>query len=299
MALALALGLGWLCLAPRPAHAQTSDFRQAQEAYMRGQYAEVVGLLAPLIAGHTPIIRDRIVLQEARKLLGAAFILTGDIENGRRIFGELLDSVMNNSSEREFADFALDPAQYPQVVLDEFDRLHGARLERLRAEREARQQAQREAAARRRAALLAVIEQAQTLEYEEERDPAIAFVPFGVGQFANGDEDLGLFFFLAEAVTFFSSWVLAATYAALSDELLPLDHSPSSFAAADLLNALVAANWASAGSFVILAVAGIIEARVNFVSRRRVRRERELPPSVLEQLDLGLGPGGVTLTGRF
>jgi hypothetical protein len=65
------------------------------------------------------------------------------------------------------------------------------------------------------------------------------------------------------------------------------------------LAGLQVANWASFGLFSVLAGIGIIEAHVNFVPSHRERREREVPPDVLEGLDLSIGPTSIDLRLRF
>ena len=46
-------------------------------------------------------------------------------------------------------------------------------------------------------------------------------------------------------------------------------------------------------------MAGILEAHIEFRPRRTVRQPREIPPEVLQELDLAVGPGSVSLRLRF
>lgn len=291
-----------LSCAPSVAEAQTTGFRQAQEAYVRGQFDEVVALLAPLIDGPNIAIRDEIVLQEARKLLGASYILTGDPDGGQRMFEELLRTVRNNGSPEALESFALDPAQYPQPVLDAFARIHTRMVDEMRDEQTTHAREQAEARERRREAMLSLVSMAEEAEHEIERDRGPTLVPFGGGQFYNENDDLGYVFLVSEVSLLVANLALGATFLGVWLDL-PNDpvrgRQPQTIEQQNALNGLVLSTNLSAAALGALMIIGILEAQASFVPVVQVRQRREIPQNLLEELDLGLSPGGVTLRGRF
>ena len=63
-------------------------------------------------------------------------------------------------------------------------------------------------------------------------------------------------------------------------------------------SALRISNQVSFGLLVGVAIAGVVDAQVRFQPSRVTERPRALPPDLLE-LELGLQPSGVSLSGRF
>lgn len=284
-----------LCAAA-PVRAQHyARFQEARDAYLRGEYAHVVDVLEPLIGGEVPEIRDDVLLRESRKYLGAAYVLTGQGELGGQQFEALL-----RAEGDAFDQYQLDAAAFPSQVHTAFDEVR-QRLIRQRREDETDLQRRREAdEARRHAALLELVELAQEDEVVIEHDPLIAWVPFGAGQFQNGNADLGWFFAVSESVTFLLAAGAFAAYLPLEgvgeSGGVEVDPPPGVVAAT---NAMAVTSWASSGAFVILAIAGIIEALANYVPSHTVRRRRQVPERILLDLDLAIGPGSLSLRVRF
>ncbi len=278
-----------LVAAPASAQTPVESFEQARQAYLRGEFEEVVRRLDPLVGGPMPMIRDRVLIRESRKYLGAAYVLTGREALAEEQFRELLSALGDG-----LATYELEPAaSFPQVVQTVFRRVR-AQLVREREDaetRRAREAAEREA--QRREALLTLLALAQVHEVEVPHDPALAWIPFGVGQFQNGNEALGALFLISEAVTFAGAAVLTAWTIAYEDS------RPRAVIDAGILSGLQIANWVSLGAFGALALGGIVEAHVSFVPSHTVRREREVPADVLERLELTLGPGTIGLRGTF
>ena len=126
-----------------------------------------------------------------------------------------------------------------------------------------------------------------------------AFVPFGVGQFLNGDSVAGTTFLAAETLA------LAST---LASYYLLIDTAPFD---PELAENYETAFWISQGAFWTLAVAGIVDAVIHHESQR-VRREIieipiESPPATPAQESslaptLGFTPQNgvfVGLSGKF
>lgn len=274
----------------RAAATESEDFANARSAYHRGDYSRAVELFEAMVGGPTPAIRDAVLIQESREYLAAAYVLLGQRDRAADQFEALL------RAEPDLERYRLDPAAFPQAVLDVFSEVH-RRLMRERQEDAENRRRRREAQeARRREATLRLIDLAATDEVVIEHDPALAWVPFGAGQFQNGNSGLGTFFLVAESLSVLTAVATLAVW-------LPLEDLRNSVPASDVdigvLRALQLANWASTAAFGVLAVAGIIEALVNYVPSHTVRREREIPTDILENLDLSVGPGTIGLRLRF
>lgn len=284
-----------LCL-PATVHAQHyARFQEARDAYLQGEYAHVVDVLEPLIGGEVPEIQDEILLRESRKYLGAAYVLTGQATLGRQQFEALL-----RAEGAAFDEYELDAAAFPSTVHAAFDAVRQQLIEQREAEETALGRRRQAEERRRHAALLELVELAQEDEVEIPHDEALAWVPFGVGQFQNGDTDLGWFFAVSEVASFalsaagFSIWMGV-------DYVDPAVGVPPELTSEELAlrTTGITAYAVGAGAFVALAVAGIIQAHVDFRPSHTVRRRRELPDHILEGLDLAIGPGGVSLRLRF
>ncbi len=290
--LRIALTLVALLVVPSAAWAQTSAqiFERAREAYLRGNFDEVVTLLEPLVGGVVPSIHDVLLIRESRKYLAAAYVLTGQESRARQQFEDLL-----RAEGEAIENFRMDPAAFPAEVLRVYRSVRDPLVERLRSERETAAQRAATRDEERRAAIVELVEMAQVAEVTIPHDPALAWVPFGAGQFQNGDEGLGWFFLVTETFTLASAALLTAWSIAYEASVMPraLD--------VGALRALQIADWVSLGAFGALAIAGVVEAHIHFVPSHVVRRTRDIPPEIQDviRLELTLGPGGVGLRGTF
>lgn len=294
-----ALGCLLSCLlGARPARAQPyASFQRAQEAWARGEYEEVVRLLEPLVGGEIPsrVIRgDRVLVRESRKYLGAAYVLTGEEAHGREQFEALL-----RAEGDELAEYDLESAIFPSEVHEVFDAVRERLLREREARREAREARERAAETRRRAALLDLVALAQTDEVEVEHDPLLAWVPFGAGQFQNGNEGLGWFFAVGQATALALSFASLAAWLPLEEQYACARGFECAPPDTGLLRTFHVSTFVFGGAFVALAVAGIVEAHLSFVPSHTVRRERPVPESILEDLELAVSPTGVSLRLTF
>jgi hypothetical protein len=279
---------------PASATAQTAAqaFEQARQAYFRGEFQEVVGLLEPLVGGVVPSVRDRILVRESRKYLGAAYVLTDQIDRARAQFEALL-----RSEGEHMEGYTLDPAAFPAEVLRVFGAVRARLIEELRTDEAERARLAAERERRRRQALMALVHLAEIDEDIIPHEPGLAWIPFGVGQFQNGDETLGGFFLGAETATMLSGLIALTIWAPLLDAHDEMGRT--STIDVGVLRGLQIANIVSFSAFGVLAIAGIIEAHVRFVPSHTVRREREIPADILESLELTVGPASVGLRLRF
>ena len=118
---------------------------------------------------------------------------------------------------------------------------------------------------------------ASTGESRERNSRWIATVPFGVGQFQNGDKGLGVALGMLEGLAAVSSVVSYVAHERLADE------EPSSSeirSTQSIETAWRTANIASFSVFVALAIIGIVDAHVRFVPEHVNYQPRKLPPDL-------------------
>ncbi len=275
--------------APGGVRAQADeDFRAARDAYRDGEHAEVVRLLEPMVGAALPSVSDRVIAREARKYLGAAYVLSGRRDDGAQQFRWLLED-----NREQLRTMELDRRIFVQEVRDVFEAVQAelvAAEDAATADQAAAREREREA---RRQALIRLLHEAQEDVVEVENPELPMFVPFGVGQFLNGDEGLGAFFLASEAFLFLAASVTLSVSIYLGD--LRTEGGRINTLYDDALDALAPANLVSAAVFTILAVAGIVEARLSWQPTRTVRRSREIDQEILDRLELSVTPGGVGL----
>lgn len=280
--------LGGLASPPAAAATELDDFERARRAYEQHDYRLAVDLFEQMVGGPTPAIRNPLLVEECRKYLAAAYVFVGNPDAAEQQFAALLQSR---------PDYSFNPATFPAPVVDLFESVR-ERLARERVEAAAeRERRQADRAAARREAQLRLIAMAEEAEVTLPNDPLLAWLPFGVGQFQNGNAELGAALLLSQALTLLASVATFVVWMPVND--LHQSQGRLSTVDPDLLLGLQIANWASLGAFGILAAAGILEAHLRFVPARTVRQPREVPADLLEQLDLTLGPSGVGLRLMF
>ena len=258
-----------------PAHASAGDledFRAARSLYEAHDWTSAATALEGLVGGETPSLDNPALVIEARKYLAATYVFLGREESARAQFERLL---------REEPTYALDAAQFPREVVDLFEQVR-IRLveisaaEAQRTELETENARLREETARLQEALT------QELSVEAPRSQWLVQLPYGVGQFENGEEGLGAFFLVSEALltaTLITSQSLQLAYAneAVRDHDILHDERREQFQA---LNAsLEIVNWSSAGTLLLLAAIGIVQANGAFHPTRTVRVPRS-PPQI-------------------
>lgn len=288
------LALGVLACLALPATARAGeleDFQAARAAYDAGDYARAVTLFEELVGGATPRLESEALVLESRKYLGAAYLFVGRANAAEAQFELLLAADPT---------YELDPAAFPVEVIELFSSVRADLVERVRCEEErAAEVSRREYERERIRALVAFAEEEVEIEVENSR--WLAALPFGVGQFQNGDDGLGAFFLVTEGLVALS---LVGTLAADLHVLALVQADPrggfvGSGEAGRAVFGLEIANWTAIGLFGVLVVAGITEAELTFHPTRRVRHRRVVPPGLLEGVELGVGPGGLSLRVAF
>jgi hypothetical protein len=221
-------------------------------------------------------LTDTDVIERARAFYAASLVALDRNDEADTQIAELL--------KKNF-QFSPDPAAFPQKVVDRFTVVRGRLRQELEAEQEKRAQLEREqriAAERAKQAeekwLANVLRAAAEERIVQKNSRFIAALPFGVGQYQNGNPSLGTAFAISEALlgsitvvakqsyTYYASFV---QYRPTEEEQGPL-----------VTNQLIALriNQIAFGAFGVVAITGIIQAQVGFVPEIVTVRKRAVPP---------------------
>lgn len=289
----------------------TAALDRAQSAYQAGRYDACAKGYGEILA-HLDELRSEVappVLEQARVYHAACLLAIGYMAAA----DEQLRSALGDNPLMASPDPVVFPDQVRDLFfkvkadfLDEIQRAQDEKLELARQEANKRlEQARQE---RLRVERLEDAARTETLVHQNYR--WVAFVPFGVGQFQNGDDVWGSLLLSSELLT------LGAAVTAVALELGV--HSAADGGRkvkaefADRFNEPIQTYrqlgvLASAG-FIFLAVVGVLEANINFVPERPAGvRSRELPKHLRPVDEVSVEPTfGATgdsvnlgLSGRF
>lgn len=159
-------------------------FRLATEAYRRGSYAEVIELLRPLLYP-TNRLKNRPQLLQAHKMLGISYVFERNRSRAEESFLAIL---------AEKPKYQLDPLVDPPAAVRVFNQVKLRSREMLRKidEAQRREEARRAAERKRRAKEIEQLRKAArrantVIERTRVKHSYwLNFLPFGVGQFQNG-----------------------------------------------------------------------------------------------------------------
>ena len=191
--------------AAEPADTPAIEFERAKNAFARAEYKRAVELLRPLVYPESRLDTEGEVVQ-AHRMLGVASLFEDDAEGARREFRKLLELR---------PDYRFDPLLDPPRVVDFFNLVvKDEEAELAVIEAKSRKREQDLAARRQREAERARTQQALVLRYDH-HSYAVSFLPFGAGQFQNGQRKKGWLFLGAEVVLGGASVAAFATNFAL------------------------------------------------------------------------------------
>lgn len=260
LALAIAFSL------PARAQSQSENLKHAKDAFDYGDFAGTSRILDRLDIDALPQESDRV---EAYRLDGLSHYYLGkptqaEAQQAARVaFFNLL---------KEDPDYQLDPLFVPPdavAFLDSVRHDQETVLAPIRTYRRARlEEQQREQEARRQASMVgpggAPVEKRFAVN-----SPIISYLPFGLGQFQNGNPGLGSVFAAGEGVSGLTSALSALMIEALRDPTTGMFKGASfgdqNYAQAQAFNI---AKWIGAGIFYALWISGAIEAAVHYVPQR-------------------------------
>jgi len=281
-----------LLLLPQAALAQARpgaihpDLRRANARFEFGAWAESAGIVRQFLSAHPkPAEQDAIL---AYRILGIAEWNLGDKRQSRAAFVALLS---------EEPDYKLDPFLVPPAIVEFFEevrREHEPTLGPLREEKRALKEQERAAEEARRRLLAE--ERARSgpptkVIRVQERIYALNWVPFGAGQFQNGDRAKGTAIAAGELVLgaanigaiLFHNQVANSSRRCSASEPSGCSQPPYPDSTRSTLHTVDVVKYTSAALFWALYAYGVFDAHLHFVPRV----ETEISPRA-DQFSLSL-----------
>ncbi len=248
-----------------------TDVKRARDRYEFGAYADAAGAARELLA-RTPNLPEPIAL-EAWRILGLAEYQLGDKASAREAFIHLLSID---------PDQTLDPFLVPPPIVEFFDQVRAQAEPELAPLRERKRQVreQERLAEEARRRLLAE-EQVRSgppskIIVVEEHVYMLNFLPFGVGQFQNGDTTKGIIIAVSQVVfgavnlgAIFVHNAIATDSSRRCSVSTPTNCSnpPIPDSDRDLLNSIDIVKYVSAGLFWGVYAYGVADSLVHYVPR--------------------------------
>ena len=276
-----------------------TEVERAKTSYDAGRYAEGVERFREILNPASPnFVREPLAVERARAYLAACLIAVGRNDEAD---AEIEKVIRNNPV------YSPDAVAFPGKVVDRFieikSRLKGEIEAAFRARTAAEQAAKVKVERQQREYLESLRRQASQETVVVRHSRWIAMIPFGVGQFQNGQDGLGYVFLVAESALAVTTIVSSVVYSQLIADYIhekpaKVDYDKSNAQ----LDAAYNVNIYSAVSLAAVAVAGIIHAQATFVPETQEVRMRPLPPPPPQFVPkVGVGPAGFSLTlgGRF
>jgi hypothetical protein len=120
----------------------------------------------------------------------------------------------------------------------------------------------------------------------------VATIPFGVGQFQNGDTALGIIFLSTESLAVIAASVSYAIHYSIPQQPADTSKAQSAESASRIVNLI------SVGAFAALAIGGVIQAHLAYVPETYEMRSRPLPKSFQSSIQFApvfsAAPSGAT-----
>jgi tetratricopeptide (TPR) repeat protein len=278
-------------LAPAIAHADgRAELEKARAAYLARNYTEAEERLRALTDPSTGL-KEPGLIDLARMNLGAVLLAQGKKEAAQEVFEKLV---------LEDPAFEPDPLSFPGDTINTFIDVRSQLRERIKAaaENAARLEAdRRKREAAEKAARELWLKQVSKMAEEEKitvrHSRLVACLPFGVGQFQNGQPALGWTFLGIEAAAVGAFAVTIPMYAyarSKENEFLAIDIDQKGPEYHQRAVDLIRASYIFFGAFAVAAVIGVVQANAVYVPEKVEIKKRELPP--LQTSGLKLTPTG-------
>jgi tetratricopeptide (TPR) repeat protein len=264
-----------------------TQLERAKTSYDAGRYAEGAGRFKEILnPDSAAALHDPTAIERARAYYAACLIALdrNDEANAQ------IEKIFRNNPL-----YTPDPVVFPGRVIDRFldvkSKLRGEIEEASRAQAAVRAKAERD----QRAYMASLQKLASQETVVVLHSHWLAALPFGVGQFQNGQEGLGYAFLVTETLLAGTSVVAGFSHMKLVADFA---RQPTSFVYEDYESAKNRTAQLSVYSGVALAavaLAGIIQAEVAFVPEVRETRARPIPQPPPLTPTVGAGPSGFTL----
>ncbi len=282
--LTLAFLLAIMPLAGSAGADEPSELAKGRYAYSAGSYDDADAAFRAMLDPKTGTLHDGVLVNEARMYWGATLIAKGRTDDAIRQFEAIL--AVDPKYEPDPAVF---PVQVGYVFIDTRGRFQerARQLEEQKAQREKLKKDQEVAAKK------AMVERLRYLEALAAQDRVvekhsrwIGLVPFGAGQFENGQTALGFFFGATETLLLAGALVTVPIYltqlhnssAAYQQGLAPQNVSIAQ-QYLDRANEARIANLIFNGALDLTMIVGIVQAQVAFDPEVQRVRTRPHEPS--------------------
>jgi tetratricopeptide (TPR) repeat protein len=259
-----------LCLIASVARADdANELELAKNQYDAGRYAEGAQRFKDILNASSPnALKSPTAIERARAYYAACLIALGRSDEATDQIERLL---------RANPRYRPDPVVFPEEVIKRFEEVRG----RLSREIDAADRARSDARTRVENQQKAYIASLQRLAGQEtvvvRHSRWIAAVPFGAGQFQNGQEGMGYAFLITEALLAGTSIASGAIHMQLVSDYA---RAPASFDYDSFVsrkNTVRDISVYSTSVFAVLAITGIVQAELAFVPEVREVRTRPLP----------------------
>jgi hypothetical protein len=276
LAAIVALGAVLVCASAR-ADAQ-AELEKARLAYQAHAYEDVVDRVLPLLDPKSKEKLDIARASQARMYLGAAYFAQGRKEDATSVWAKL---ALDNDS------FEPDPLAFPIDVVNTFIDTKQKMREEINARKAYEARLEAEKRAREELLRQHLVERQHIIEQmaSEERITIVsrrlvATVPFGAGQFQNGQNAAGWIFLTSEAALVIASAITVPMYAYARDHAVDesVNGSPARAAAyQDRANVLQTLNLSFVSALGAVMVGGIVQAHLAFVGETHETKVRAIP----------------------
>ena len=240
-------------------------FDRGRTAFGRAEYQRAIDILHPLLYPEVVLDSEGEVVQ-ARRMLGVAYLFQNQPDEAHREFRKLLELR---------PDYRFDPLLDPQQVVDFFNGVLSEEKATIEKFEERRRQRDKKIADQRRIDLDRLNAKPTIVQYER-HSFSINFIPFGAGQFQNGERRKGWFFLGTETLLAAASVGAFATNlglygltptrgcklpqpAGIECPPMSIDHSDE-----DTSRKLLGLQVVSGGLFFAVAIWGVIDAIAHF-----------------------------------
>ena len=284
----------------------TAELARVVSLYEAGKYGECADSLHLLLSADSPRpFRDPDVVESARIYHAACLIGSGQNQQA----DEPLRAAIRQNPQMKPPDSLVFPPQvidrFLRVRETMFDVIRKAEDERVK-HAQALARAQEERARKERIRIVGLERLAQQELVVTPRSRWVALLPFGVGQFQNGEKSLGYMFLTSELLLAGSTLLTLGidTHLILATSRADKPDQSNNGTLRGWYTALEYSSYTWLG----VSVVGIVEAELAFVPEQRQTRKRPLPPELrpasasLSITPLaGPVPGGAVfgLSGRF
>ena len=293
MVAAVALGLTF---APAARGDAATDLEKAHNAYVARQYDEAEMRLRALLDAKTGTLVDPDKVADARMYLAATLIAVKKTEEANGLLEQLLT---------DRPDYQPDPLRVSLEAIDALtdartrirDKLAALQAEKVRKAQEEKAKIEGERL-KQQVRLEQLEELASTQIVEHTNSRLLAMVPFGAGQFQNGQTALGWTFLLSEGALAIGSGIGAGFwyyYVQQTQDAIKANNGTATGYNSLAQSSSYVGDALFAG-FALVAVIGVVHAQLTFVPEHVETRKRPLPPVTLAPT---IGPGGLGLVGRF